>query len=437
MKPILAIAPLYAWLVLQAHATAPAVETSSAHYQVSYIWQQKEAFSAPYSGPHSLSPKQEDSYSLTATAFLGYRPWHGGEVYVNPEVIQGLPLSGLSGLGGVSNGEVAHSSSAVPALYRARLFLRQSWGLGGEQQVVAGDANQLAGVVDSRRLVLTAGNVSMLDIFDDNAYSHDPRTSFMNVAMVTYGAYDFAADARGYTRGAALEYDDGDWALRVGRFLQPAEPNQQLLGADIFRHYGDQFEVVRGFHLGMQPGRVHLLVWRNKTQMSAYDDALALASQTAATPDLNAVRHATRTKQGTGISLEQAVTDDAGMFLRGMRGDGKTETYAFTEIDSSLTAGAVLKGSAWQRGQDSAGLAFARNGISRAHREYLGAGGLGFFIGDGQLNYQPEYIVEGFYNIQCKKNLWLTPDWQYIRNPAYNADRGSVHIVSLRAHTEF
>ncbi|WP_343592534.1 carbohydrate porin [Paracidovorax wautersii] len=425
--------------VLAQAQAAETVETENwnAKFQSTYVWQRKPSFSAAYSGPNSLSTDKERSYSFTATAFLGWRPWTGGELYFNPEAAQGVPLSNLTGLGGLTNGEMARTSGAEIKFYRARLFLRQTWGMGGEQEAVESGPNQLAGMVDKRRWVLTAGNLSVTDIFDANTYSHDPRTQFLNWAIMTHGSYDFAADARGYTWGAALEWYHDDWALRVGRFIQPKLPNQQQLDRDIFSHYGDQIELEHSHMLGGQPGTVRLLAFHNRTRMSRFQDALNFAASTGTTPDINAVRTDVQGKSGFGINIEQAVNDDVGLFLRASRADGKTETYAFTEIERSLSGGVLVKGRSWGRADDTLGVAFARNGLSSVHRRYLEAGGVGFFIGDGSLNYRPEMIYETFYNIKVAKAAWLTFDWQYIRNPAYNADRGPVNVGSVRLHTEF
>lgn len=418
---------------------AETVETENwnAKFQSTYVWQDKRPFSAAYSGPNSLSPNKELSYSFTATAFLGWRPWAGGELYFDPEAAQGVPLSSLTGLGGLTNGEMARTSGATMKYYRARLFLRQTWGMGGGQEAVESGQNQLAGMVDKRRLVLTAGNLSVTDIFDTNTYNHDPRTQFLNWSIMTHGSYDFAADARGYTWGAALEWYHDDWALRAGRFIQPKLPNQQELDRDIFSHYGDQIELEHSHTLSGQPGAVRLLAFHNRARMSRFQDALNLAASTGGTPDINAVRTGVQGKVGFGINIEQAVNDDVGLFLRASRADGQTETYAFTEIERSISGGALVKGTAWGRGGDTFGVAFARNGLSSVHRRYLEAGGIGFFIGDGRLNYRPEMIYETFYNIKLAKAAWITLDWQYIRNPAYNADRGPVNVGSVRLHTEF
>jgi high affinity Mn2+ porin len=424
-----------------ARGTAPSPiepeETWNAHVQSTYVWQSKRRFGAAYSGPNSLSTQQERTYSFTASAALGWRPREGTELYLNPEAAQGVPLSGLTGLGGFTNGELARTSGPNLTSYGARLFLRQTFAETGEKEKVESEANQLGGMQAPRRVVLTVGRISLLDIFDDNAYSHDPRTQFMNWALMTHGAFDYAADSRGYSAGLALEWYRGDWVLRAGRFAQPREPNQLALDTAIFRRYGDQIEIEHAHTLAGRPGKVRLLAFRNRARMSRYEDALDFASRNGGTPDLNAVRAGERVKRGVGINVEQSLNRNVGVFARASWADGKTETYAFTEIDRSVSAGVSLNGAAWSRGADTLGLAFVRNGLSKPHRDYLAAGGLGFFIGDGRINYRPETIVEAFYSWGVAKHAWLSLDWQHIRNPAYNADRGPLNVAGVRLHTEF
>ena len=412
-------------------------EETSAKFQATYVWQGKSPFGAPYSGPHSLSPDREKSYSFTATAALGTRTWTGGEVYFNPEVAQGVPLSGLTGLGGFTNGEIARTSGPNPTFYRARLFARQTWGFGGGSESVQSDANQLAGSVDRRRLVLTAGNLAVLDIFDDNRFSHDPRTQFLNWSLMTHGAYDYAADARGYSWGFALEYFQDASTLRAARFIQPKEPNQLALDPRVFKHYGDQVEIERAYALANRPGKLRILVFRNVARMAGYQDALDLAAQAGGAPDINAVRTVERVKHGLGLNFEQEISPTVGLFGRASWADGQTETYAFTEIDRSLSGGVSVKGGAFGRARDSLGIAYVRNGLSTAHRDYLGAGGLGFFLGDGALNYRPENILEAYYSLNVAKNTLFSADFQRISNLGYNADRGPATVVSARLHYGF
>ncbi|MDW5441277.1 carbohydrate porin [Polaromonas sp. SM01] len=431
---------LAALLPLAASAQdAPEAERWNAKLQATYLWQTKPGFPAAYSGVNSLSPRAEKSYSFTSTAYLGLRLAPDTELYVNPELVQGVPMSHLTGLGGLSNAELQKTAGSNPTLYRARLFVRQTWhmgGEGGEREAVASGANQLAGWRDKDRMVLTAGNLAVSDIFDANTYAHDPRTQFMNWSFLTHGAYDFAADSRGYSWGAALEYYRGDWALRAGRFMQPKESNGLALDHAWQRHYGDQYELEKAYSLAGRPGTLKLLYFRNRAIMGGFADALANAG--GGVPDIATVRRL-RVKQGWGINLEQSLGDNVGLFARLGRNDGASETYAFAEIDRSLSLGVAIQGASWSRAKDTLGLAYARNGLSAPHQAFLAAGGSGFFVGDGRLNYRPEAIVEGYYSLALDtlKNSALSLGLQYIRNPAYNADRGPVKVLSVRLHTEF
>ncbi len=409
-------------------------------FQSTWIWQGKQTLPAAYSGEHSLLPQAEYSHSWTATAALGLRLGSRTEAYLNPEAAAGVPLSGLQGLGGFTNGEMARSSGADPKIYRARAFVRHVVDLSDETEQVASGMNQLASEYGKRRLVLTAGNLSVIDIFDPNAYSHDPRTQFLNWTLMAHGAYDFAADARGYTWGAAAEYVDGDWSLRGGRFLLPKQPNQQALDWQAGRHGGDQLELEHRHSLGAeQAGAVRLLAFRDRAVMSRYSDALSLAAQSTDVPSLDAVRQQPHVKVGLGANVEQQLQADVGVFARGMWADGRTETYAFTEVDHALSSGVAVKGVQWARPGDVLGLGLAVNGLSGLHRRYLSAGGTAFFLGDGQLNYRPERVLEAFYEVSLEpvaKGVSVTADYQHIAHPGYNADRGPAAFWALRLHAE-
>ena len=402
-------------------------EAWNAHVQATYVWQAKPAFDAAYTGPASLAPWRETGYSFSATAAFGVRPWQGAELYFDPEVVQGKAMSGLHGLGGMTNGEQQKTSGTSPTLYRARLFLRQTWNLGGDMQAVESDTNQLAGSVASRRVVLTAGNLAVSDIFDANSQAHDARSQFLNWALVAHGAWDFAADERGYTLGAALEYTEADLAMRAGRFMLPQESNGLPLDRHIFKHYGDQVELEHRHAWMGQPGTVRVLAFRDRARMGSFRDALA-----AAVPDVAAVRRE-RGKTGFGVSLDQAVSERAAVFARASRNDGQSETYAFAEIERSVSAGATVQ----VRASDTLGVAFVRNGLSQAHRDYLAAGGVGAFIGDGRLDYHPEQIAEAYYKAGLGKHAALSLDWQHVASPAYNGARGPVNVFGLRLHGQY
>jgi len=418
-------------------AAQPAEQKWIARFQTTAVYEYKPSFSALYSGPNSLSTEAANSWSVSATAFLGVRLWRGGEFYVDPEFIAGLPFSNLTGLGGFPNGELQKVSTTAPKLYIPRAFLRQTWNFGGGSVPVEAGLNQLRGTVDKQRLVLTAGKMAIVDIFDNNAFSHDTRTQFMNWAAIDYGAYDYAADARGYTWGAALEYYHDEWAVRAGRYVVPQESNGgPPMNWQFLQFYGDQLEVERGYEIGGQPGRLRLLYFRNRENMGSFQDALNYAAEFGGTPAVSNVRRP-QSKHGYGLNLEQYLSNDVGVFSRLIWADGQTETYSYTEIDRSISAGLSVKGTGWGRSQDTVGAVFVSNYLSSVDQAYLAAGGLGFFIGDGKLNYRPEQIAEVYYSFDVYKTSWITLDFQHVINPAYNHDRGPVSFVGIRIHAEF
>jgi high affinity Mn2+ porin len=269
---------------------------------------------------------------------------------------------------------------------------------------------------------------------------------------LTYAAFDFAADARGYSWGLAGEYYYDDWAIRAGRMLSPRNPNQLQLDYSIFRHYGDQIEVEHKHDLWGLPGKLRVLAYRNVENMARWDDAISAfiadptknaaactgfnyGSANAVAPDLCWVRKR-NTKAGIGVNLEQAIAPDAGIFFRGMKSDGRTEVYSYTSTDSSINIGASVKGARWGRERDTFGIGYAQNWLSASHVQYLNMGGIDGFIGDGKINYKPEQAGEAYYNINLNKFLWFTLDWQHVANPAYNADRGPVTFYGVRLHAE-
>lgn len=422
-----------------AHAADEVQEDWQLKGQATYVSQKSRAFPAAYSALNSLNASGENSYTFTSTAYLGTRLWRGAEIYLNVEAGQGDPMSGLTGLGGFTNGEATRVSGNTLKAYRQRLFLRQTWGLGEESEYLESDFNQMAGRVAKDRFVLTVGNFSALDIFDDNAYAKDPRTQFLNWSNMAYSAYDYAADARGFGWGFAAEWYQGDWVLRFGRMTGPKTPNGTDVDFRIAHHYGDQVEIEHAHTLAGHPGKIRLLAFRNRARLAAYTQASDwLAANPGADPQaINAVRNGERIKYGFGINLEQEIANDLGWFLRAMHADGRTETFAFTEADGSFAIGLSLKGGRWNRPDDTVGIAWMRNTISNERRDYLAQGGISFFIGDGKLGYSPEHIFETYYSWKALPGLWLTADYQHIENPAYNADRGPANILSLRLHAEF
>ncbi len=447
-------------------------ETVNAYGQITLIGDGKPSFSARYTnlgaGTNSLLTSAEGSWTGTTTLFLGGRLWHGAEAYVVPEVISERPLSHLLGLGStIQNAELQKTGGAAPTLYLSRAYLRQTFGFGGDPVQKKSDAMQLGGAVDSRRLVITAGKLSVLDFLDKSSLAGDLRRQFMNMAFLTNAAYDFAADARGYTWGALAELYFDAWAARLMRAAGPQDPNQLSIDYRVWEHYGDQLEIEHGHKLLGQTGVVRVLGYRNQENMGRFADAIAAfesdprkngatcpqtsfsyranaavpptAAQTAAAttaPDLCWVRR-DNVKMGVGINVEQQLSDDLGVFLRGMYSDGQTEVFSFTSTDRSLSFGVLSRGSLWHRATDSAGAAFGLGWISGVHAAYLNMGGIDGFVGDGKITQAAESVLEVFYSLNVAPSLWLTADYQHITNPGYNADRGPVEIFGGRLHSEF
>jgi high affinity Mn2+ porin len=426
--------------------------------QGTYISSWKSGFAANYTNlggtPNSLSPRAERSFTGTFTAFAGLRLWHGAELYAAPEVVSLLPLSNLHGLGGaIQNFELQKTGSISPIAYLSRVYLRQTVSLGEEHFTVPSGPLQLSGDQPRDRIVLTLGNLSVIDIFDKNTYSGDLRQQFFNMAFLTHASYDFAADARGYSWGIAGELYRGDWAVRLGRFIAPVHPNDLPLDFDIFRYYGDQIELEHRHFLFGQPGAIRLLAYRNHENMGRWDEAIRTYRQdpnrnaanctgfnynsaNASAPDLCWVRRPNN-KVGGGINIEQTLTADVGVFFRGMISDGDSEVYSYLSADRSVAFGTLVKGTRWQRPADTLGIGYALSWISSLHADYLNLGGVDGFIGDGRIRRGSEQVFDIFYNCHLAPSLWITADYQHITNPAYNRDRGPVDIYGLRGHIEF
>jgi high affinity Mn2+ porin len=406
------------------------------HAQTTFLPTGYPAFRSPYAGPNSLPGSGQARETWTTTAFLGVRLWQGGEFYFDPELAQGFGLNGTLGLAGFSNGEAQKAGAPFPKYRPQRYYIRQTFGLGGEQEDVADAANQLPGKRDIDRVTVVVGRFAVGDFFDGNSYAKDPRADFMNWAMWSSGAYDFPADLPGFTRGAVAELNRKDWAVRVGVFEVPSAPNSDVL---TFKTGGAVLEFEERHKIFDQPGKLRLGIFANRGNTGNYRQALAIAAFDPAI-DINTVMQSIRRenpKYGFYANAEQQIAKDIGLFARASWNDGQNETLSFTDIDRSLSGGVSIKGSYWGRSSDTIGLGGAINGLSSGHRDLLVAGGLGLLIGDGRLNYQPERILETYYALAIDKNFTVTADYQFITNPAYNADRGPVHIFSGRLHGEF
>jgi high affinity Mn2+ porin len=411
-------------------------ETWSVHGQFTNITQYHPHFASPYQGPNSLDPGNSGRETIDLTLFAGVRLWHGGAVYVNPEIDQGFGLTETLGVAGFPSGGAYKVGDDHPYYRLPRLFARQVFDLGnGEEDPVPSGPNLLAGPQAADNVTLTAGKFSAVDIFDTNRYAHDPRADFLNWSIIDSGAYDYAADAWGYSYGAAAEWTQSWWTLRGGMFALSRVPNQRELDRTF-----QQFELVTEFeerHTWLaHPGKLKLLAFNNRGRMGGYDAAVDLALQNGTVPDTSLVRHMA-SRPGLALNFQQEVATDLGVFARASINDGSKEAFEFTEINRSLATGASLGGSRWSRPQDTVGVAGVLNGISSAARRYFAAGGLGILIGDGRLpDYGFEKILETYYAAQVTDVLSISLDYQYVANPGYNADRGPVSIFGLRIHAQ-
>jgi len=413
--------------------TAPATGSWSIHEQETLIDQWHPSFDAPYSGANSFLAVPEDDRSFSFTLFLGRSLWKGAELYYNPEVLQGHGLSSTLGIAAYPNGEAGKAAFANLHYNTSRLFLRQTIGLGGGSEKVEDDENQVAGTRDLNRLTLSAGKFSASDFFDDNAYSHDARGQFQNWALIDSAAWDFPADVLGYTAGVVAELELGGSALRYGAFMEPSQANGPVLDSRVLKAWGQVVQVDRAYTAGERKGTLRAFAFWNRADMGSYRDTLA---EPAADNDITRTR-AYRSKVGFGVSWDQELAQGLGAFARLSWNDGRTETWAFTEIDRSLALGLSLSGASWRRPDDVLALAGVANGLSGEHRDYLAAGGLGMILGDGRLNYGSEEVLEAYYRVKLGPWLFITPDFQFVRNPGYNRDRGPVPVYAVRAHVAF
>jgi high affinity Mn2+ porin len=421
----------------EANSAQAASEGFAVHGQATFLEQLTAPFHAPYSGPNSLSPRH-GAETIDVTLFLGARLWSGAEAWINPEIDQGFGLDDTVGVAGFPSGAAYKVGRSHPYWRLQRLFVRQTVELSGERQPLDTIANQLGGFQSANRWVFTIGKISVPDIFDANQYAHDPRNDFFNWTAVDAGTFDYAADSWGFTVGAAAEWYQGAWALRAGVFDLSDVPNSETLdpGFHEFQWLG---EVEKRHELAGMPGKLLLTLFDTRGRMALLNDVVDLAQSTGETlhETLVAVRRY-RDRIGASLDLEQQLTSDLGMFARAGKAGGNVETYEFTDVDRTISAGLSLKGKSWGRTDDNVGLTGIVNGISATRERFLNAGGLGILVGDGQLPHPgAEQILETYYRLAVVPWAQLTFDYQYVVNPAYNTERGPVSIFAVRIHAQF
>jgi hypothetical protein len=409
--------------------------------QYTFIVQNQSSLHSPYQGPLSLKPNGDTQPTDTIGFYGGWAITNWAQLYLDTEKFMGAGVSNATGLGGLTNGDVVRegANSLPKRFYIARVFLRFMLPLGPQLAKFDAAQDQIAGTEATTRLEFKVGRVAVNDDFDKNRYAANARTEFLNWSLWDNTAWDYAADTRGYTDGFVIGYISPLWSLKFGEYLMPQHANGQPLEESFSRAHGDNLE------LTLAPGSsgtvVRFLAYENTARMGIYEDAIAFAAERGTRPNIVADDAEGRKKYGFGINGEQPLADDGdtGVFARLGWNDGKTESFAFTEVDRLVSFGGQLSGAHWGRTTDQVGAAVVIEGLSAPHREYLAAGGAGFLLDDGRLNYAHEQILETYYRLQLPwqwARLQLSPDIQYIRNPGFNADRGPVWFFGLRFHAE-
>lgn len=430
--PLLAIQPLRA-------DEAPLFVPQFLGAQYTFVDQHQERVHSPYAGPLSLKARTDTARSHTFGAYFGVALPAQFQFYFDVEMFKGQGVSNATGMAGLTNGDVIRSGSASlgKTPYVARRFLRWSLPLGDETEDTDRAMDQLPGKQATRRIEVKIGKMAINDDFDKNRYADGTRTQFMNWALFNNLAWDFAADTRGYTDGLMLGLIESGWSLRYGIYRMPVEANGSHLVESLQKARGQQLE------LTIQPDKdgwaLRALVFQNQASMGSYRTVIAYARATGSVPDIRADDRPGRKKYGFGLNGELPLADggDTGLFMRAGWNDGRNESFAFTEADRTLSGGFQLAGVHWGRQQDHFSVGFVINAISSLHRQYLELGGSGFVLGDGALNYGREQIVEAYYSFVPFEHLTLSPDFQWVRHPGYNRDRGPATFVGLRAHVEF
>lgn len=405
------------------------------HGQATIVAQATPGFPSPYTGPNSLTPRQVKE-TFDATVYAGLRPWAGAELWINPEIDQGFGLSDTLGVAGYVSGEAYKVGKSAPYFKLPRLFLRQTFALGGGENAVEADANQFAGDRRDNRVVVTVGKFGVVDIFDSNSLAHDARGDFLNWSLIDGGAFDYAANAWGFTFGGSVEWVQGAWTLRTGLFDLSKHPNEPSLETT-FGQYQVVGEVERRINPGGRAGAVRIGGFLSRGRLARLADAIAAYEASGAMPGLDGLRRMTD-HFGGYLDIEQDVTGTLGLFLRASASDGRIEADDFTDIDRSFALGGQIKGSLWGRGDDRIGLAGVANGISHERQIFLADGGSGILVGDGALPHPgTEMIAESWYQVHVMRGVALTFDYQLVVNPAYNRDRGPVSVFGMRLHGAF
>lgn len=416
--------------------------------QANIIFQAHAPFHSEYSGPNSLLSRGEYKTSMLGTLFLGAQlrrdPNTATDIILDVESSGGRGISEALGLAGFTNLDVVRNPNLGSAPYIARIQLHQTIGLGPKLIETQRTPFSLATRVPERRIEFHIGQMSLPDYFDINSIGTDSHLQFLNWTVDNNGAWDYAADTRGYTSAAVVEYVDKGWSARYALALMPKVANGVDLDWNIGRASGQNIEFeLRKPLLGPltssnRNGVVRVLAFVNHAHMGLYRDAVkAYLDGATPKPDISSVEKFGEVKYGFGLNAEQELTRDLRVFTRFGWNEGQHESFAYTEVDQTVALGGDYAGTSWSRPNDKLGLTFVSNAIKKDHQNYLRFGGLGFLLGDGNLNYAREDIVEGYYNLHTWRGVYYALDAQYIAHPGYNRDRGPVLVESVRMHVDF
>jgi high affinity Mn2+ porin len=407
--------------------------------QANWISQWHPAFHSPYQGPNSLSPEAQDATSRVLTLFTGLRLTGTTELLCDVQETGGHGIGEALGLAGFTNLDVVRNPTLSKAPYIARLMVHQIIPLSREKKVSDRTPFSLFRALPVRRLEVRFGKLSLADFFDLNTYGTDTNFQFMNWTVDNAGTYDYAADTRGFTFAALLEYHGPRWTVRFAEGLMPKVANGIHLDADFGRAHAENVEIeLHGAVVRHREGILRLLTFVNHANMGGYREAIDnFLSGFTPKPQISAHPAETTIKYGFGMNFEQPLSDWIGLFGRWGWNEGRHESYAYTEVDGTLEIGAGANGQPWHRKFDRAGVVLVSNGISRVHQKYLALGGDGFLLGDGRLNYARENIVETYYTLHLWRGIYPSFGLQHLNHPGYNRDRGPLLVPTLRLHLEF
>ena len=406
--------------------------------QVNVIFQTHPAFPAPYSGDHSFRPTAERATSTVLTLYTGVRVTNNTEIVFDVESAGGRGLSDAFGLAGFTNLDVVRNPTLGATPYLARVMLHQTIGFGPERLQVEPNPLAFSRSVPVRRIEWRVGKFGTADFFDLNAVGSDSHLQFMNWTVDNNGGYDYAADTRGYTWGALVEYHDRRWTMRFAEMLMPTVANGIDMDWNISRSRAENLEIEWHQTMWRRPLTVRLLSYINHANMGDYGDAIhRFESGVDSVPTIEHTRQPGTIKYGFGVNAEQPISPTLRAFARWGWNEPHHESFAYSEVHNSLAFGADYSGTRWQRPFDKAGGAFVTNGLSEDHARYLALGGSGFLLGDGALTYRREQIVEFYYTAHLWRGVFWSGDFQRIANPGYNEERGPVNVFSMRLHVDF